>query len=147
MHYSLHDGIQIPCNFSVEGNWMGSLKSFNSGSPTEVAIKAVEDLWIQELSAEQTQQLFSSSPRWLLFKNYLVQDVFFNITQHNADFADATRDEPCGSRQAVTASGRISAGPRASALRAAGTAAGGSWLATTGRCATARRWGEAPVDR
>ena len=28
-----------------------------------------------------------SSPRWLIFKNYLVQDVFFNITQHNADLA------------------------------------------------------------
>ena len=43
LHYSLHDGIEIPCNFSMEGNWMGSLKSFDSGSPTEVAIKALED--------------------------------------------------------------------------------------------------------
>jgi hypothetical protein len=87
MHYSLHDGVEIPCNFTKEGNWMGSLKSFNSGSPTEVAIKALEDLSIREISAEQTQRLFSSSPRWLVFKNHLVQDVFFNITQHNADFA------------------------------------------------------------
>jgi CRP-like cAMP-binding protein len=87
LHYSLHDGIEIPCNFSMEGNWMGSLKSFNSGSPTEVAIKALEDLWIREISAEQTQQLFDSSPRWLHFKNHLLQDVFFNITRHNADLA------------------------------------------------------------
>ena len=87
VHYSLHDGIEIPCNFSMEGNWMGSLKSFNSGSPTEVAIKALEDLWIREISAEHTQRLFDSSPSWLHFKNHLLQDVFFNITQHNADFA------------------------------------------------------------
>ena len=87
MHYGLHDGIEIPCNFSMEGHWMGSLKSFNSAGPTEVAIKALEDSWIQEISYEQTQRLFDSSPRWLLFKNHLVQDVFFNITQHNADFA------------------------------------------------------------
>jgi CRP/FNR family transcriptional regulator, anaerobic regulatory protein len=87
MHYSLHDGLEIPCNFSIEGHWMGSLKSFNSGAPTEVAIKALEDSWIQEISAEETQQLFTSSPRWLLFKNHLLQDVFFNMTQHNADFA------------------------------------------------------------
>jgi CRP-like cAMP-binding protein len=87
MHYSLHDGIEIPCNFSCEGSWMGSLKSLTSGSPTEVAIKALEDLQIREISAEHTQQLFSSSPRWLIFKNYLVQDVFFSITQHNADLA------------------------------------------------------------
>lgn len=87
LHYSLHDGIEIPCNFSMEGNWMGSLKSFNSGSPTEVAIKALEDLWIREISVEHMKQLFDSSPHWLHFKNQLLQDVFFNITQHNADLA------------------------------------------------------------
>jgi len=87
MHYSLHDGIEIPCNFSSEGTWMGSLKSLTSGSPTEVAIKALEDTWIQEISGEHVQQLINSSPRWLLFKNHLVQLVFFTITQHNADLA------------------------------------------------------------
>jgi hypothetical protein len=33
------------------------------------------------------QHLFHLSPRWLQFKNHLVQLVFFNITQHNADLA------------------------------------------------------------
>jgi CRP-like cAMP-binding protein len=87
MHYSLNDGIEIPCNFSLEGDWMGSLKSYTSGSPTDVAIKALEDTRILEISGEQMEQLFNSSPRWLLFKNHLVQRVFFAITQHNADFA------------------------------------------------------------
>ena len=87
MHYSLHDGVEIPCNFSLEGDWMGSLKSFTTGSPTDVAIKALEDTWIREISDDHLQQLFLSSPRWLLFKNHLVQLVFFNITQHNADLA------------------------------------------------------------
>ena len=87
MHYSLHDGIEIPCNFSLEGDWMGSLKSFTTGSQTDVAIKALEDTWIREISGDHLQQLFLSSPRWLLFKNHLVQLVFFNITQHNADLA------------------------------------------------------------
>jgi CRP-like cAMP-binding protein len=87
MHYSLHDGVEIPCNFSLEGDWMGSLKSFTTGLPTEVAIKALEDTRILEISVDHLQQLFLSSPRWLLFKNHLVQLVFFNITQHNADLA------------------------------------------------------------
>ena len=87
MHYSLHDGVEIPCNFSLEGDWMGSLKSFTTGSPTDVAIKALEDTWIWEISGDHLQQLFLSSPRWLLFKNHLVQLAFFNITQHNADLA------------------------------------------------------------
>lgn len=87
MHYSLHDGVEIPCNFSLEGDWMGSLKSFTSGSPTDVAIKALEDTRIREISGDHLQQLFLSSPRWLQFKNHLVQIVFFNITQHNADLA------------------------------------------------------------
>jgi len=87
MHYSLHDGVEIPCNFSLEGDWMGSLKSFTSGSPTDVAIKALEDTRIREISAEHMQRLFLLSPRWLVFKNHLVQLVFFTITQHNADLA------------------------------------------------------------
>jgi CRP/FNR family transcriptional regulator, anaerobic regulatory protein len=87
IHYGVHDGVEIPCNFSSEGDWMGSLKSFTSGSPTEVAIKALENTWIREISVEHMQQLFLLSPRWLLFKNHLVQLVFFNITRHNADFA------------------------------------------------------------
>src|SRR4030095_13416716 len=80
LHYSLHDGVEIPCNFSLEGDWMGSLKSFASGSPTEIAIKALEDTRIREISTDHLQQLFLSSPRWLLFRNHLVQLVFFNIT-------------------------------------------------------------------
>lgn len=87
MHYSLHDGIEIPCNFSLEGDWTGSLKSFTSGMPTDVAIKALEDTRIREVSAERLQQLFDLSPRWLQFKNHLVQLVFFAMTQHNADLA------------------------------------------------------------
>ena len=87
MHYSLHDGVEIPCNFSLEGDWMGSLKSFTAGSPTDIAIKALEDTWIREISGDHLQQLFLSSPRWLLFKNHLVQLVFFTITKHNADLA------------------------------------------------------------
>src|SRR6478672_7267412 len=58
MHYSLHDGVEIPCNFSLEGDWMGSLKSFNTGSPTEVAIKTLEDTRILEISIDHLQQLF-----------------------------------------------------------------------------------------
>jgi CRP-like cAMP-binding protein len=87
MHYSLHDGIEIPCNFSPEGGWTGSLKSFTSGSPTEIAIKALEDSRIRQISGEHMQHLFLSSHRWLLFKNHLVENVFFTITQHNADLA------------------------------------------------------------
>src|SRR3982751_4586888 len=55
MHYSIHDGIEIPCNFSLEGDWMGSLKSFTAGSATEVAIKALEDTRIRQLSADHLQ--------------------------------------------------------------------------------------------
>jgi CRP/FNR family transcriptional regulator, anaerobic regulatory protein len=87
MNYSLHDGMEIPRYFALEGDWIGSIKSFSTGSPSELAIKALEDTWIREISAEQMQQLFASSPRWLLFYNQLVQGVFFTITQQHADFA------------------------------------------------------------
>jgi len=87
MHYSLHDGVEVPCNFSLDGCWTGSLKSFTTALPTEIGVKALEDTWIREISAEHFQQLCSSSPRWLLFKNHLVQLAFFTMTQHNADLA------------------------------------------------------------
>ncbi len=87
MHYGIHDGVEIPCNFSMEGDWLASLKSFTDGTGTDVAIKALEDTYIREISAEHLQRLFLSSPRWLLFKNHMVQRVFFIMTQHNADLA------------------------------------------------------------
>jgi hypothetical protein len=77
MNYSLHDGIEIPRYFALEGDWIGSIKSFSTGSPSELAIKALEDTWIREISAEQMQQLFTSSPRWLIFYNQIVQGVFW----------------------------------------------------------------------
>jgi hypothetical protein len=70
----------------MEGDWMGSLKVLQRVHLRKY-VKALEDSWIRELNAGQTQQLFLSSPRWLHFKNHLVQQVFFNITQHSADFA------------------------------------------------------------
>lgn len=87
MHYSIHDGLEIPCNFSLENDWMGNLKSFSTATPAEVSIKALEDSWIREISAEHVHQLFQASPRWRLFQNHLVQTVFFNLAQHNADMA------------------------------------------------------------
>jgi CRP-like cAMP-binding protein len=87
MHYNIHDGMEIPGNFTAEGQWMGNLKSFVSGAPAEIGIKALEDTWILKISAGQTQQLFQAQPKWMAFKNYLTELVFFNITQHNADLA------------------------------------------------------------
>jgi len=87
MHYNIYDGVEIPCNFSIEGDWMGNLKSLTSGLPTEVAIRALEDTWVREISAVHTQQLFDMFPHWRVFQNHLVQTVFFNLAQHNAGLA------------------------------------------------------------
>ena len=40
MHFITADGIEIPCDFTSEGQWLGYLKSFTSGLPADMAIRS-----------------------------------------------------------------------------------------------------------
>jgi CRP-like cAMP-binding protein len=87
MHYQLSDGVEIPIDFTVEGEWMAYLKSFTGGIPSEMAIKALEDTRILKLSATKMQQLFSWQPKFIAMKYFYTEISFMNYAQHSADLA------------------------------------------------------------
>jgi CRP-like cAMP-binding protein len=87
MHFKMADGVEIPCDFTAEGQWLGYLKSFASGRPADMAIKALEDTHLLKLSAADMQQLFHMQPKFMALKNYYTELSFISNTQHSADLA------------------------------------------------------------
>jgi CRP-like cAMP-binding protein len=87
MHYQLSDGVEIPIDFTPQGEWLAYLKSFTSGEPAEMAIKALEDTRILKLSATKMQELFHRQPKFMAMKNFYTELAFMNNAQHSADLA------------------------------------------------------------
>jgi CRP-like cAMP-binding protein len=87
MHYRLYDGIEIPIDFTPEGEWLAYLASFANGTPADVAIKALEDTKILKLSAIKMQELFQWQPKFMALKNFYTELSFMNNAQHSADLA------------------------------------------------------------
>jgi CRP-like cAMP-binding protein len=85
MHYKIHDGIEIPFDFTAENEWTGYIKSFNSGEPSDMAIKALEDTVLLRLSAEKMQSLFEKNPEYLTVRNYYTELSFFRTNRHSED--------------------------------------------------------------
>jgi CRP-like cAMP-binding protein len=87
MHFKTADGIEIPCDFTAEGQWLGYLKSFTSGLPADMAIKALEDTRLLMLSAADTGQLFHMQPKFMALRNHYTELSFISNAQHSADLA------------------------------------------------------------
>lgn len=87
MHYSIHDGIEIPIDFTQENQWLAYLKSFTTQTPADIAIKALEDTSVLRLSAANMQKLFSQQPKFMSIRNHYTELSFMNYAQHGADLA------------------------------------------------------------
>ncbi len=87
MHYKIHDGIEIPCDFTAEHEWTAYLKSFSGRTPADMAIKALEDTHVLKLSVTNFQKLLQLYPSLMALKNYYTELSFIQITQHTADLA------------------------------------------------------------
>ncbi len=59
MHYKIYDGVEIPCDFTIENEWLGYLKSFTGRTPSDMNINALEDTLLLRLSAENMEKAFS----------------------------------------------------------------------------------------
>jgi CRP/FNR family transcriptional regulator, anaerobic regulatory protein len=93
MHYKMHDGMEIPIEFSPEGHWIAYLASFSNGTPSDVAIKALEETRLLKLSAKNLQELFEAHPKFMALKNFYTEISFMSIAQHGADLAMLTGAE------------------------------------------------------
>jgi CRP/FNR family transcriptional regulator, anaerobic regulatory protein len=87
MHFKTADGIEIPCDFTAEGQWLGYLKSFASGLPADMAIKALEDTRLLKLSIGDMQQLVQVQPKFRALKSFYTELSFISNTRHCADLA------------------------------------------------------------
>ncbi|TDH18076.1 Crp/Fnr family transcriptional regulator [Segetibacter sp. 3557_3] len=87
MLYQIQDGVEIPCEFIKENEWVGYLKSFSTASPSDMNIKALEDTKLLRISAENLTKLFHIQPKFMLVKNYYTEYSFFTNAQHANDLS------------------------------------------------------------
>jgi len=87
MHYRLHDGMEIPVDFTPEGEWIAYLTSFSQGTPSDMGIKALEDMRILRLSAVNMQLIFQAQPKFMALKSFYTEVSFMSNAQHSADLA------------------------------------------------------------
>jgi len=90
MHYRIHDGVEIPVDFTIEDQWLGYLKSFSTRTPSDMNIKALEDTWLLRLSAENMEKVFQLQPKFMALKSYYTELSFISNTQHSANLAMLT---------------------------------------------------------
>jgi CRP/FNR family transcriptional regulator, anaerobic regulatory protein len=87
MHYRLYDGMEIPIDFTPEGEWLAYLTSFSQGTPSDMGIKALEDMRILRLSATNMQLLFQAQPKFIALKSFYTEVSFMSNARHGADLA------------------------------------------------------------
>lgn len=87
MYYRMVDGVEIPVDFGVEGNWVSYLKSFNSQTPADLGIKMLEESKLHCISFNDLEQLFRAHPKFLALKSYYVERSMMDLAQHSADLA------------------------------------------------------------
>lgn len=87
MYYRLHEGMEIPTDFAVEEEWMGSLNSFSNKTPSDINIKALEDTRLLTLTVEDFESVYQFQPKFILLKDHYTQLSFISHTRHSADLA------------------------------------------------------------
>jgi CRP/FNR family transcriptional regulator, anaerobic regulatory protein len=87
MHYQVYEGQVVPCDFTIENEWLAYLKSFTTQTSSDMAIKALEDTTLLTFSAENLERLFELRPRFLVLRNHYTELSFVRTAQHSADMA------------------------------------------------------------
>jgi CRP-like cAMP-binding protein len=87
MYYRVYDGVEIPTDFAIEGEWMGSLNSFSNKTPADLNIKALEDTRMLRLSAGNFEKVYQLQPKFIKLKDHYTELSFMSHTRHTADLA------------------------------------------------------------
>lgn len=90
MYFRLYEGIEIPTDFGLEGDWASNLNSFSHRTPADISIKALEDSILWRLSADDFELVHRYQPKFMLLKDYYTQLAFTNHTRHTANLAMLT---------------------------------------------------------
>jgi CRP/FNR family transcriptional regulator, anaerobic regulatory protein len=87
MHYKLNDGIEIPADFTIENEWVAYLKSFTTGTASDMYIKALEDTHVLLLSNTTLITLFAAQPKFMALRNYYTEISFIKNIEHTSSLA------------------------------------------------------------
>ncbi|RYU91899.1 Crp/Fnr family transcriptional regulator [Mucilaginibacter terrigena] len=87
MYYRVYDGVEIPTDFALEGEWMGYLNSFTNKTSADLSIKALEDTNLLRLSASNFEKIYQLQPRFIKLKDHYTEMSFVSHTRHTADLA------------------------------------------------------------
>jgi CRP-like cAMP-binding protein len=87
MHYKLIDGTEIPCDFTIENEWVAYLKSFTTGTVSDMNIKALEDTHVLLLSNVRMGELFAAQPKFMALRSYYTELAFMRNAEHAANLA------------------------------------------------------------
>lgn len=87
MYYKNVDGIEIPADFAMENEWVTYLKSFSTGTQSDMSIKAIEDTLLLTISNTIIIELFNKHPKLMVLKNYYTELSFISNIEHTLDIA------------------------------------------------------------
>lgn len=87
MHYKIIDGIEIPADFTKENEWIAYLKSFSTGTVSDMSIKAIEDTQLFSLSNTAMSELFEKQPKFMAIRNYYTELSFIRNAEHTSALA------------------------------------------------------------
>lgn len=87
MHYKIMDGTEIPADFTLEDEWVAYMKSFGTGTPSDMYVKAIEDTQLWLLSKTAMEQLFEAQPKFMALKSYYIELSFVKNTEHASNLA------------------------------------------------------------
>jgi CRP-like cAMP-binding protein len=87
MHYKIIDGVEVPADFTIENEWVAYLKSFSSGTASDMWIKALEDTHLLTMSNTAMGELFSKQPKFMALKSYYTELSFIRNTEHASNLA------------------------------------------------------------
>ncbi len=93
LYYKLNDGSEIPCDFAIENEWITYLKSFISGTESDMYIRALEDTQVLALSSASIGELFQAQPKFMGLRNYYTDLAFMKSNSHALNLASLSAKE------------------------------------------------------
>jgi len=87
MYYKNVDGIDIPADFAIENEWVTYLKSFSTGTQSDMSIKAIEDTLLLTISNTKISELFNKHAKLIKLKNYYTEVSFIRNIEHSLNLA------------------------------------------------------------
>jgi CRP-like cAMP-binding protein len=81
MYYKIIDGTEMPADFAKEHDWVVYLKSFNTNTPSDMYIKALEDTCLLTLSYAKMEELFAIQPKFMALRSYYTELSFIRNTE------------------------------------------------------------------